>query len=576
MEILILLVGAYAFYLSRRIDGLRKDIDRLQSGTTTEVNVAKTPLYPPGTFESRLESVTEHQPPAITPVAQPAPEEAGFDVFIWLQKDFLVKVGAFLLLLAFGWFVSYAFANNWVGEAGRIALGVLAGIVCMIIGVWRLQTSVHQGSIFAVLGSGIVVMTVFTARTLYEMFTPTSALFVMFLAVAFVAFVAVKTRSQALAICGLLIGAAAPLLTNTPEPSVLGLFSYLAVIVLGSVWVMWLIRANALPLVALGLVTLWGGPYMSMGISEETLQALLWSFGFTTIFFLCSLLGLASRSDATVRASHLALAGGTGLYVTLWIAAAAPEAWQAALYATWMIVFSFGAFVVFQKTRDPIPFFLYGGVSLVLLAAATAALLEGPLLTIVYCIQVVVLIMLATRLSEFPGVAHRVSYLFALPLLLSLQHLDSPLWREGRVFHEDFYALLLVIVSLGFSALLLQQSKQSSAEADVPVPAILTVIAGIYGLLVVWLVAHSVLSDDQAVLVSLVTYTLAGIALFVQGASTGSTVVKTSGAILIGFVVGRLLLIDVWDMALAGRIVTFFVVGVLLMSTAFIRKFNHK
>jgi hypothetical protein len=42
------------------------------------------------------------------------------------------------------------------------------------------------------------------------------------------------------------------------------------------------------------------------------------------------------------------------------------------------------------------------------------------------------------------------------------------------------------------------------------------------------------------------------------------------GGVLIGVVVGRLLLVEVWDMALAGRIVTFFIIGTLLMSTAFI------
>ncbi len=576
MEILILLVGAYVFYLSRRIDSLRKEIDKLKSGTVHEVAETQTPLYPPGTFEARVQSSVTQPSPTFMPASYQVPQDSGFDVIAWLQKDFFVKVGAFLLLLACGWFVSYAFANNWVGEAGRIALGVLAGIISMVIGVWRLPKSVHQGSIFTVLGSGIVVMTVFTARNLYDMFTPTSALFVMFLSVAFVAFIAVKARSQALAICGLLIGAAAPLLTNTPEPSVMGLFSYLAVIVVGSLWVMWMIRANALPLIALGLVVLWGAPYMSIGISDDTLLALLWSFGFTALFFLCSLLGLASRSEMKVHAEHLALAGGTGLYVTLWIATAAPEVWQAGLYAIWMVVFSFGAFVMFQKTRDPLPFYIYSGVSLILLAAATAALLSGPLLTIAYIIEVVALIMMATRLPAASGIAYRISYLFVVPLLLSVEHLDSPLWREGRVLHEDFYVLLLLMVSLGFSAMLLLQSKQPALSDGVPVPGILSVIAGIYGLLLVWLVSHSVFSDDQAVLVSLVLYTLGGIGLYIQGVSSENKTIKMCGSVLIGFVVGRLLLIDVWDMALAGRIITFFVVGVLLMSTAFMRKFNQK
>lgn len=575
MEILIIVVGLYVFYLSRRIDRLRKDIEILKSGGVMSPQ-PMTPLYEPGTFEARLQNPGVSAVPQFTPAAYTAPEEESFDVIAWLQKDFFVKVGAFLLLLAFGWFVSYAFANNWVGEAGRIALGVIAGVICMLIGVWRLSHSVHQAGIFTVLGAGVVVMTVFTARMLYDLFTPTSALLVMFLAVAFVAFMAIKARSQGLAICGLLIGAAAPFLTNTPDPSVMGLFSYLAVIVGGSLWVMWLLRSVALPLVALVIVTLYGLPFMSMGMNEDVLIALVWSFGFTALFFTCSLLSLSNRLESLIYSGQLVLAGGTGLYVTLWIAAAAPEVWQAALYSMWMVVFSFGAFVLYQKTHDPFPFYIYSGVSLILLGAATAALLEGPLLTVAYIIEVLVLVMVASKLPVARGVAERASYLYILPIILSIEHLTARSWLETNFLHEDFFVLLLLTFALGLSALVLWRTKRIDVEMSESTPGILVAIAGLYTLVLVWLVTHSLLPDDGAVLVSLVLYTIGGIALYVQGVSGGSRFVKTIGAILIGFVVARLLLIDVWDMDLAGRIVTFFVVGVLLMSTAFMRKFNQK
>jgi hypothetical protein len=91
----------------------------------------------------------------------------------------------------------------------------------------------------------------------------------------------------------------------------------------------------------------------------------------------------------------------------------------------------------------------------------------------------------------------------------------------------------------------------------------------------VWLISHSLLPDDVAVLVSLVLYTLFGIGLYVQGVGNKLPLSKTCGTVLIAMVVARLLLIDVWDMALAGRIITFFAIGALLMSTAFMRKFNQ-
>jgi len=40
-----------------------------------------------------------------------------------------------LLLLALGWFVSYAFANNWIGPLGRITLGILFGLAVVGMGM---------------------------------------------------------------------------------------------------------------------------------------------------------------------------------------------------------------------------------------------------------------------------------------------------------------------------------------------------------------------------------------------------------------------------------------------------------
>ncbi len=63
----------------------------------------------------------------------------------WVKEDWLLKLGALLLLIGFGWLVSYAFANNWIGPMGRITLGIMAGAVFILLGYWRIQKFIHQG-----------------------------------------------------------------------------------------------------------------------------------------------------------------------------------------------------------------------------------------------------------------------------------------------------------------------------------------------------------------------------------------------------------------------------------------------
>ena len=57
----------------------------------------------------------------------------------WVREDWLLKLGAFLILIGFGWFATYAFLNNWVGPYGRIGLGIFAGVAILILGQWRFK-----------------------------------------------------------------------------------------------------------------------------------------------------------------------------------------------------------------------------------------------------------------------------------------------------------------------------------------------------------------------------------------------------------------------------------------------------
>ncbi len=102
---------------------------------------------------------------------------------------------------------------------------------------------------------------------------------------------------------------------------------------------------------------------------------------------------------------------------------------------------------------------------------------------------------------------------------------------------------------------------------------IFAVVGSLYGYVLLWLSLHAAFlyAQDIATMLSLLCYTVVGLVFYIYGKLHEHKLAKTYGAVLLMLVAGRLLLIDVWDMALTGRIITFFVVGALFMSTAFIR-----
>src|SRR3989344_8076346 len=58
-------------------------------------------------------AITASSPAA--PIVPAAPIESENRFLAWLKENWLLKLRALLLLIGFGWLVSYAFLNNWIG-----------------------------------------------------------------------------------------------------------------------------------------------------------------------------------------------------------------------------------------------------------------------------------------------------------------------------------------------------------------------------------------------------------------------------------------------------------------------------
>jgi hypothetical protein len=460
--------------------------------------------------------------------------------------------------------------NNWIGPVGRIVLGLLAGVAVLGVGTYRIQTYKHQGSVFLVLGSGIVLLTLFAARELYDFLTPALSLLIMFMSVTYVAFVSVVYRSESIALAGLAMAAIAPLLTNTPDPSVYGLMSYLLVVVLGTVWVVRLTGNHALTLASVIMMIFYSLPFVSgtTSMSDQGI-ALFFSIIFAVIFFVTNTISIIMVQTESARKAHLTTAVATGVYIVLWISTAVAPELQSLAYVFWMLLFSIGTFFVFTLTENKIPFYLYGAVTIGLLFAATAAELSGPALTFAYTIEVAMVAIMA-RLYLSPKVSNSLGWLFVLPVLLSLESFLSSSWNAGFL-HADFLVLSIVGLSLGLVGVIYMMTK-TEADSHSYLAEVLLGVSFFYFLSLIWLVLHSVMFYESATTVALIVYTILGIAMLVAGRVYQNSYTKLLGGVLLGGVITRLLLIDVWQMDIVGRIITFFVIGLLLISTAFLGK----
>jgi len=106
---------------------------------------------------------------------------------------------------------------------------------------------------------------------------------------------------------------------------------------------------------------------------------------------------------------------------------------------------------------------------------------------------------------------------------------------------------------------------------------ILFVVSAGYAVGIVWLVIHAwMVSSVSATVISLVIYTIAGITMMVSGTTRQAPALRIGGIVLISLVIIELLLVEIWNLSMGGKIVVFFVIGLLLISTALYQKKTQK
>lgn len=538
-------------------------------GATPPINSYQPQSFTPQTIRPEMREWSRE--------AESPKDDLGNTFIEWLKADFLMKLGALSLLVGIGSFLTFAFMHQWIGENGRIILGLLTGVAVMVLGVWRIRTKEHQGAIFTVLGSTIVLLTVYAAQTQYDKFDPIVALGLMFLSVVFVAFVSVQYRRNSLALAGLLLGWIAPIFANTRGWEMNEHFSYLFLLILGTLWVVYITGWRNLTFAALCIAFITIVGYIGGGNDKSVV--LLWLFIFTAIFFVANIVSLIRQRGAVISIVHLYTALGTALLLIIGVFGLAEKESQSLLFVAWMLVFSVGSYLVYRSTTAKSPFYVYSGTSIALLAAATIAELDGTLLVIAFTIEIAALVIIAEVGNLGKPIVESLAALFIVPVLMSIDSIVAPEWQTVGIMHEHFFNLLILTLVLGIIGVFLNERNKARGDTDDHIGDTFLTVCAVYVLTLVWLVFHALFSNDVAMTFILIIYTVIGIALYYTGKTKNHAELKIAGGILLGFVGLRLAFVEFWQMELATRIVSFIVIGVLLLSTAFLSrtpKENHQ
>jgi len=185
---------------------------------------------------------TEEPPMAITDqpsiqVLQKTEEEPSRTREEWetfIGGKLLNRIGAFALILGIGFFLKYAFDQNWISETVRVLIGAFVGLTCLGLAY---RTHKKGFRIFAqgLVGAGISILylSVYASFNFYQLMPQWIAFLLMAFVTALTLGIVLFYNSLAVALLGWAGGFLTPIMLSTGQANEVGLFTYIVLLDLG-------------------------------------------------------------------------------------------------------------------------------------------------------------------------------------------------------------------------------------------------------------------------------------------------------------------------------------------------------
>jgi len=217
------------YRIEQRLEGSTPSAAEARSPSSGREPSSPPVPVPPAVPTSRLPPTAPYPliPPAsIASTLKPQP-----DLESRIGSHWLNRIGIAALLIGVSYFLKFAFDNNWIGPAGRVSIGLIAGIAIVI---WSERFRFNNYKAFSyslkAVGIGTLYLSLWAGFHLYRL-VPSSVAFGMMLVVtAATSLMALTQDAQILAAFALVGAFTTPVLLSTGENREIALFTYVAIL----------------------------------------------------------------------------------------------------------------------------------------------------------------------------------------------------------------------------------------------------------------------------------------------------------------------------------------------------------
>ncbi len=276
------------------------------SSTTGQPTVVPTPVRP---------SVAISPP---TPQSKPSRTREEFEAFI--GGRLLNRIGALALIIGVGFFLKYAFDNDWITETMRVIIGFGAGIATLFLGV-RTHRKGYQIFAQGLFGAGIAILylSAYAAFSYYHLVSQFIAFGLMSIVTIVAFIVALRYDSLAISLLAWAGGYLTPVLLSTGQANEAGLFSYLTFLEAGLL----LVAARKPAWIALEPLTLFGtyaiflSWYQSYYTEHDLGLTIIFLSVFWGLFFIADLYRTLRAASTPLQLRQLMQLFNAGVYYTI-------------------------------------------------------------------------------------------------------------------------------------------------------------------------------------------------------------------------------------------------------------------
>lgn len=527
--------------------------------------------------------------PALAPPAQtlPAKKITAGDLESTIGRRLVGWVAIVLILFATAFFLKYAFDNRWIGELGRVTIGVAFGIGFCLAGFryhqkrWRIFSQILTGG-----GIVLLYLSSYAAFGYYHLVGQKTAFAFLMLLIAEAATLALLYNAPAIAIMALIGGFLNPVLLHTDRDQYQSFFTYLVVLDVG----------------ALALLKHWRG---LSSVAYFGTQLLFWLWYnenyhhqkrgavliFQTALFLIFLVAhvgrdLIRRESSTIEDALLLLVNPFTFFATTYhLLNPTHHDWMGVLAIGMALLYASAAKVLLQRSpKSRREILLLIAVALTFVTVAIPIQLRSNWITIAWAVEGLAILWAALEIRSVRLRAHAFG-LLALAFF-KLLFWDTPYGARPKfipVFNRYFLSSLAVILCLLAAIYLYERVRERGLKEA----KVIRLVIGLAAAVAFWFVISvetqtffvtralaERVAEDAAhqrwlgqMALSVVWAIYAG-ALAATGFIRRVPAIRWASLVLFALTIIKAMLVDIARLERLYRIIVFFVLGILLLLVA--------